>query len=112
MTTRAEFADAIVIQLANDRDDGSVQRLLDFWLAAVPAEVFTNSGKWEYSVKLDYRNTPDRYLAPHENAARALAQATDNHTSEVTFGVVPPGWFMFVPEPPEGFPVMVFGGRR
>lgn len=110
MNARDELADSIVTELANNRDH-AVQQLLGHWLAVVPAEVFTSSGKWKYSVRLDYNNAPAGYIAPHENAARALRQATDNHTSEVTFREVPDGWFMFVPAPPEGYPVMAFGGR-
>lgn len=107
MSTRAELADAIATELANGRD---VQQLLGSWLARVPAEVFTDTGKWKYSVRLDYRNAPAGYLAPSKNAARALRKATEGHTSDVTFRELPDGWFMFVPDPPEGYPAMVIGG--
>jgi hypothetical protein len=109
MSIRAELADAIVTELTNGRD---VRHLVDSWLSKVSAEVFSDTGKWKYSVTLDYRNAPPGYLASHTNAVRALRQATENHTSGVTFRELPDGWFMFVPEPPEGYPAMAFGGRE
>jgi hypothetical protein len=110
MTARAEFAQAIAEELANDSRDAVIQTFLEGWLSAVPAEVFKPSGKWMYSVKLDYRRPVAGYIEPGMNARQALHRATSNGTSEVTFNVLPERWFMFVPDPPEGFPVMAIGG--
>lgn len=80
---------------------------------AVRAEVFKPSGKWMYAVLLDYSDTarlvhqPSGYIDPVDAAAHALEWATIRGTSEVTFPRLPAGWFMFVPDPPNGWPIMV-----
>lgn len=90
----------------------AVNRLVDLYMSKVPAELFNPHGKWKYSVKLDYRNQPDGYINPHDNATRAFEQASANGTSEVTMSTIPAGWTLFVPEPPEGWPLMVRGGAQ
>jgi hypothetical protein len=79
---------------------------------AVLAETFKASGKWAYTVSLDYSETahrPSGYVDPEVAAVRALRTATTRGTSEVTFAELPEGWFMFVPDPPNGWPIMVKG---
>jgi hypothetical protein len=89
----------------------------------VRAEVFTDTGKWKYSVKLDYTKTAklaklaklandSGYIEPVIAAASALFVATKAGTSEVTFEYLPRGWHMFVPDPPNGWPIMVTGGKE
>jgi hypothetical protein len=83
----------------------------------VRGEVFTDTGKWKYSVKLDYTKTAQLasdsgYVDPVIAAASALFVATEAGTSEVTFEYLPRGWHLFVPDPPNGWPIMVTGGRE
>lgn len=83
----------------------------------VRGEVFKPSGKWGYTVSLDYSQTatiqhqPSGYIEPSEAAALALATATRAGTSEVTFERLPEGWRLVTFEPPNGWPVMATGGR-
>lgn len=98
--------------------DAETQRQLDEYKNAdrVRAEVFKASGKWAYTVLLDYSRTamianlPSGFIDPAEAAELALAAATANGTSGVVFSTLPEGWFMFVPDPPNGWPIMVAGG--
>jgi hypothetical protein len=82
----------------------------------VRAETFKVSGKWAYTVYLDYSRTatiqrlPSGYINPGDAAVLALETATRAGTSEVVFEKLPDGWFMFVPDPPNGWPIMVTGG--
>jgi hypothetical protein len=84
----------------------------------VLAEVFKPSGKWMYSVRLDYSNTeaiehlPSHYIEPVEAAILALRTATRKGTSQVSFDHLTEGWHLFVPDPPGGCPVMVTGGFK
>lgn len=85
---------------------------------SILAEVFKPSGKWMYSVKLDYSNTeaiehlPSHYIEPVEAAILALRTATRKGTSQVSFDHLTEGWHLFVPDPPGGCPVMVTGGFK
>jgi hypothetical protein len=94
-----------------------VHRLREFTEAtSVRAEVFKPGGKWMYSVKLDYSRTaeiehlPSHYINPVEAAVLALKTATQRGTSEVIFDHLYADWHMFVPDPPNGWPIMVTGG--
>lgn len=83
---------------------------------SVRAEMFTDTGKWKYSVKLDYAQTaaivkmPSGYIDPGEAAALALAFATRQGTSGVNIEVLPERWSLVVFDPPNGWPVLVHGG--
>lgn len=79
------------------------------WLN-VPGMLFKPSGKWMYDVTLDYGLQPPLpWVNCNENARRALHRATLEGTSGVVIADIPEGWHLVVPEPPEGFPVMVHG---
>jgi hypothetical protein len=93
------------------------EQLAPYRLAtSVRAETFTQSGKWKYTVRLDYSRTPaivklpSGWIDPNEAAILALETATRAGTSEVTFERLHEGWTMFVPDPPNGWPIMVRGG--
>lgn len=87
----------------------------------VEAHVFKNSGKWRYQVFLDYTGLRYRgvqgegpsgwHYEGSQLARMALQAATLNNTSGVSFTEIPSGWFMFVQNPPGGYPVMVTGGQ-
>lgn len=86
--------------------------------------LFLPSGKWKYEVKLDYTGLtegeldehgysrlqhPDgSYLDAHDAAITALAMATAKGTSGVTINELG-DYILVVPEPPNGFPIMVIG---
>jgi hypothetical protein len=82
----------------------------------VPAYLFKQSGKYKYSVFLDYTGilnldgTPvggeSRWMSPSAAALKALEQATKNGTSDVSLER-PGSYHLVVPNPPTGFPVMV-----
>jgi hypothetical protein len=99
-------------------EQARVDELLRPYKAAtkVRAEVFKESGKWAYTVRLDYSRTPaiiklpSGWIDPEEAAVLALETATIEGTSEVRFARLPERWTMFVPEPPNGWPIMVRGG--
>jgi hypothetical protein len=86
----------------------------------VKAHLFKPGGKWMYQVFLDY--TGERHLGVpgegpagwhwdgHEMAKRALARATDNGTSGVSIRELGEYWHLFVPDPPQGFPMWVQPG--
>lgn len=83
----------------------------------VRGELFTSSGKWKYSVRLDYTGERHRGVSgegPHgwhfdgnAMAHRALARATGVGTSGVTIRELGEYWHLFVPNPPQGFPLWV-----
>lgn len=93
----------------------------------VRGELFKPSGKWMYSVWLDYtgeRKPPESSgysepgVGPHgwhfdggAMARQALANATERGTSGVTMREIPNGWRLFVPDPPQGFPLYAIGSR-
>ena len=86
--------------------------MTEFDLANVRAEIFKESGKWMYSINLDYTgfvptDQGGRYVDPAVVTREALVRATDNGTSGVTFTKIPWGWNLVVVEPPYGFPLMV-----
>jgi hypothetical protein len=80
----------------------------------VPGYLFKQSGKFKYEVFLDYTGilnldgTPVRgkWLSPSDAALKALKQATQNGTSEVSLEA-PGSLHLVVINPPTGFPVMV-----
>jgi transposase-like protein len=79
---------------------------------AVRGELFKPSGKWAYSVKLDYSDTAaiaaaSGYVDPAVAAAHALRTATARGTSEVTVVELGAYWTLVVPDPPNGWPIMV-----
>lgn len=108
MSTHDDLAHAVAQYLAIGQTVAA-EECAQRYVAAVPAELFNQGGKWKYSVKLDYRNHPGGYLAPHDNARRAFEQASALGTSGVTFKRIPENWTLVVPMPPEGFPVMIRG---
>lgn len=110
MSRRDELAHNIAVQVATGGP--GVQELVRLYLVGVPGELFSDTGKWKYSVELDYRGGPGGFISASDNALRAFEQACANGTSEVNMRTIPPGWHLFVPAPPEGFPVMVTGGAR
>jgi len=90
--------------------------------------LFKFTGKWKYEVMLDYTgmiqpspqgedlvNLMDPitggFINADEAAILALAQATRKGTSGVTISDIG-NWTLVVPEPPNGFPVMVVGVLR
>ena len=87
----------------------------------VRGELFKPSGKWMYSVWLDYSGLRRRGVSgegPHgwhfdgsAMARLALMYATDGNRSGVTMREIPNGWRLFVPDPPQGYPLYVIGGR-
>lgn len=92
----------------------------------IKAFLFSKSGKYKYEVELDYRHIwhrvatgPEReawveahpgekieYLDPNDAAWMALAEATSTGMSGVKFSGPECGYFLVVPDPPNGFPVM------
>jgi len=79
----------------------------------VEANVFTDTGKWKYTVELDYR-FPDfdwEHWDLHTMALKALENATNNGTSGVTFKSIGPGKMMVVLEPyaKNSHPIIVMG---
>lgn len=75
----------------------------------VRGEVFTDSGKWKYSVKLLFQDYGDRYVAPHTQLEDALYLATVKNVSEVTFKRLPQDWELVCFEPPFGYPAILRG---
>ena len=84
----------------------------------VEAHLFKPTGKWMYRIWLDYstlRSAPHAtgcgpsgwYFAGGAMAEQALAIATDNGTSGVTIRELGTYWHLFVPHPPQGFPIWV-----
>lgn len=85
----------------------------------VRAHLHKPSGKWMYQVWLDYTGErwvhggkgPEGPAGWHfdgsEMAKRALARATDNGTSEVSIRELGDHWHLFVPDPPQGYPIWV-----
>lgn len=79
----------------------------------VEANVFNDTGKWKYTVQLDYSvGRWDSYDLWFE-AALALKVATLKGTSGVTFSELPKDWIMVVLEPYayNTHPIMVKGGQ-
>lgn len=78
----------------------------------VRGDLFKPSGKWMYTVALDYRGvTMAEYVSRDLwiQAAVALARATRNGISGVTFTEIPDGWTLVVLEPyaKNGLPITV-----
>jgi len=90
--------------------------------------LFKFTGKWKYEVMLDYTGMIEPlpedekwmrlkdpvtggFIDADEAAILALAQATRKGTSGVTISDIG-NWTLVVPEPPNGFPVMVVGALR
>jgi hypothetical protein len=76
----------------------------------VQGNLFTENGKWKYTVVLDYTGLWDA-LDPNEAARTALRQATDKGISGVTLREVPQGWWLAVLEPytKYSYPVLAVG---
>ncbi len=77
----------------------------------VRADVFTESGKWKYTVCLDYSGLNYSSWDLWEQAKLALKQATGKKISGVTFDQVPIGWMMVVLDPygKTEYPIIVKG---
>lgn len=75
----------------------------------VRGEIFNDSGKWKYSVKLAFPDYGDRYVTPHQQLEDALHLSTMRGLSEVTFRRLPISWTLVVFDPPFGYPAMVRG---
>jgi len=80
---------------------------------SIRGELFKPSGKWGYSVKLDYSDTaaiamPSGYVDPSLAAVHALFTATERGTSGVSSGRLH-DWTLVVPDPPNGWPILVRG---
>lgn len=75
----------------------------------VRGDVFTENGKWKYTVCLDYSNclwnSPDIWT----ETRRALREATGQNISGVMFDEIPAGWILVVLEPYNKFshPIIV-----
>lgn len=87
----------------------------------VEGYLFKPSGKWAYTVVLDYtgiltvQGRPadgSTYLCPNEAAIRALRQATERGISGVTVTSTDDYFTLVVPDPPNGFPVMVLPAAK
>lgn len=83
----------------------------------VRAHLFNPSGKWKYQVWLDYTGLRHRGL-PGEGPAgwhfdgdalakHALNRATQGGTSGVSITQLGDRWHLFVPNPPQGYPLWV-----
>lgn len=110
LEVRADLAEALGVGLRLSPEEPDPGR---DW-AKVEAHLFKPSGKWAYQVWLDYTGERHRgvsgegphgwHFDGHEMARRALARATSNGTSGVTFSELGSYWHLFVPHPPQGFP--------
>lgn len=63
------------------------------------AYLLTGSGKWKYTVSLQYVTDDYRRVNMWDAAEEALGRATGQQTSGVTMTKIPEGWMMFVPKP-------------
>lgn len=93
-------------------------------VGSVSAELFTPSGKWKYSVLLDYTGIYHKPVSVDgvrdksipwtldvgRAAELALAAATDRGTSGVSIRELGDYWTLVVPDPPNGWPVLVRHG--
>lgn len=110
LEVRADLAEALGVGLRLSPEEPDPGR---DW-TKVEAHLFKPSGKWAYQVWLDYAGERHRgvsgegphgwHFDGHEMARRALARATANGTSGVTFSELGSYWHLFVPHPPQGFP--------
>lgn len=78
----------------------------------VRGDLFTETGKWKYTVVLDYRGGDWSHWDLYNEARDALARATDNGISGVGLREVPEGWSLVVLEPyaKNAYPIQVIGG--
>ena len=84
-----------------------------------PANLFAKSGKWKYSVVLDYTDLVagpvdetgfapfKKFMNAGDAAEIALAAATDKGISGVTIREIGDYYILVVTDPPNGFPVLV-----
>lgn len=115
LDVRADLAEALNMPLTITPEEPDPGR---DW-SRVRAEVFKPSGKWMYSVWLDYstlRGNAGGPRGPHgwhfdgnAMAREALRLATERGTSGVSFTELYEGWRMFIPNPPQGYPHYVVG---
>lgn len=114
LEVRADLAEALGHKLEITPEEPDPGR---DW-SRVRGELFNPGGKWKYSVWLDYsglRSAPNErgcgpagwYFAGAAMAEQALAIATDNHTSGVRIRELGTYWHLFVPDPPQGYPIWV-----
>ena len=75
----------------------------------IRGEVFTESGKWKYTVWLEFQDYNGRYVPEHKQLEDALYISTMKDISEVTFRRLHLKWFLVVFDPPFGYPAMVMG---
>jgi hypothetical protein len=77
----------------------------------VEGTVFTETGKYKYTVCLDYTGGDFETWDLWTEAKNALRRATKAGTSGVTFAEIHPGWHLVVLEPygKTGHPIMVTG---
>ena len=72
----------------------------------VRGDLFNETGKWKYTVVLDFsfyqQGDPDLRCA----VVKALEVATGKKLSGVLMTEVPAGWSLVILEPPFGFPYM------
>lgn len=78
----------------------------------VRGDLFTESGKWKYTVTLDYTGGDWDYWDLWWEARQALRRATEAGTSGVTLKRIPDGWHLVVLEPygRTSHPIIVHGG--
>ena len=77
----------------------------------VRGDLFKPSGKWEYTVTLDYRDGDYYSYDLHQEARDALRRATDRGISGVSISGLEDYWTLVVLEPyAEGsYPIVVHG---
>lgn len=75
----------------------------------VRGDLFTENGKWKYTVALDYTKTDYHNWDLWEEARNALRDATHNGISGVTLTDIPEGWSLVILEPyaANGYPITV-----
>lgn len=81
----------------------------------VRGDLFTDTGKWKYTVALDYSGPDFDYQDWNlwRQAVRALETATVRGTSGVSLTKIPAGWTLVVLEPYGQYshPITVKGGE-
>lgn len=81
----------------------------------VRGDLFKESGKWAYTVALEYDGTSYEDYEDWDlwkQARNALARATANGVSGVRLSEIPHGWTLVVLEPyaKNGYPIIVEAG--
>jgi hypothetical protein len=116
LDVRADLAEALKVPLDITPEEPDPGR---DW-SRVRAHLFNPNGKWKYQVWLDYIGEREELAVRPPGvgpagwhfdgaamAKRALRRATANGTSGVSIVKLGEYWHLFVPNPPQGYPLWV-----